>query len=82
MKYAEFNNKKVEVYFKPTSGLLDVYGPNDIKTGYLKVVNGVYELYEIMLALSGDELISDNAYIFKENQVDKIFEVSMSVIIH
>ena len=72
MKYAEFHEKKVEIYFKSKDITSNLYSPNDIKTGILKVVGKVYALHAIMLSLNGHELIWDNAYTFEEDQVDKI----------
>ena len=57
MKYAEFHEKKVEIYFKSKDITSNLYSPNDIKTGILKVVGKVYALHAIMLSLNGHELI-------------------------
>ena len=77
MKYPELAGKNVRVYFKPVESFERVYlyGFDDIKVGELKIVDNHYELYEIMLDIDRDELISE-PYIFNESQIDSIHRLN------
>ena len=72
MKFEELNNKKVQVYFKPSNSF---YGLDDINIGRLTIKDDHYELHYSVHNLDLDELVSESCYRFDESQVDTIVEV-------